>query len=244
MNKESSKVNAKPSHSSDESHLIVSGPIWYPQVGFFRFVIEYENVTAETLIILKILIFFFIITHTPFLLIDKKLRKRTTETREVTKELRKKNEESKKVNDKQSPSSDESTLVVDVPQITTDEAEHSADLPKRGTDESKCAPEQSNKDTSDSDRETSSATKLKRMFPCKVCGKEFVLEKWLKKHSRKHLGRRLQNEKKRKREQYLGEDKLMEQAGMRWGEEEERLDKTSTSNLNPNTVCVLQKPEE
>ncbi|XDV13413.1 hypothetical protein PO909_001818, partial [Leuciscus waleckii] len=189
-NKES-KVNAKPSQSSDESYLVVSG---YHQ----------------------------------------KLRKRTTETQEVTKELKQKNEESKKVNAKQSPSSDESNLVVDVPQITT---EQSADLPKRGTDESKCAPEQSNKDTSDSDRETPSATKLKRMFPCKVCGKEFVLEKRLKKHSKTHLGRRLPDEKKRKREQYLGEDKLMEQAGMRLGEEEkkERLDTTSTSNLNPNT---------
>lgn len=180
------------------------------------------------------------------MLIEKKLRKRTTERQEFTKELKQKNEESKKANDKQSPSSDDSNLVVDVPQIATDETEQSADLPKRGTDESKCAPEQSNKGTSDSDGETSSATKLKRMFPCKVCGKEFVLEKRLKKHSRTHQGRRLQDEKKRKREQYLGEDKLMEQAGMRLGEEEkkERLDKTSTSNLNPNTVCVLQKPEE
>ncbi|XP_077068398.1 uncharacterized protein LOC143721660 isoform X2 [Siphateles boraxobius] len=174
-------------------------------------------------------------TQTPFLLIDKKLRKRTTETQEVTKELKQKNEESNKVNDKQSPSSDESNLVDDVPQITTDEAEQSADLPKRCTDESKCAPEESNKDTSDFDRETSSATKLQSMFPCKVCGKEFVLEKTLKKHSRKHVGRRLQDEKKRKREQNVAEDKLMEQTGLIWGEEEkERLDKTS-SNLNPNT---------
>ncbi|XP_039542106.1 zinc finger protein Xfin isoform X2 [Pimephales promelas] len=180
--KESSKVNAKPSQSSDESNLVVAGYL-------------------------------------------QKLRKRTTETQEVPKELKQKNEETKNFKDKQRPSSDESNLVVDVPQITTD-------LPKRGTDESKCALEQSNKDTSDS----SSATKLKRMFLCKECGKEFIHEKSLKKHTRKHQGRRLHEEKKRKREQYLGEDKLMEEEGMRWGEEKKKkLDKTSTSNLNPNT---------
>ncbi|XP_048064460.1 uncharacterized protein zgc:66474 isoform X2 [Megalobrama amblycephala] len=163
------------------------------------------------------------------------LRKRSTEKQGVAEESKQKNEESKKVNDTPSTSTDESNLVADVPKITTDEAEQSADLPKRGPDESKCTPEQSKEDTSDSDRETSFTTKMKRMFPCKVCGKEFVREKKLKKHSRKHIGRRLQDEKKRKREQALREDEILEQAGM-IREEKDDNDKTSTSNHNLNTT--------
>lgn len=163
------------------------------------------------------------------------MRVRATKKQGVTEESKQKNGESKNVNDEPSPSIDESDLVADVPKMPTDEAEPSADLPKRGLDESKCAPEQSKDDTSDCGREISITTKLKRIFPCKVCGKEFIREKKLKKHSRKHIGRRLHDEKKRKREQTLREKKLLEQTAMQ--KEEDNNDKTSNHKLN--TVCVF-----
>ncbi|XP_016406996.1 uncharacterized protein LOC107739408 [Sinocyclocheilus rhinocerous] len=136
---------------------------------------------------------------------------------------------------------DEAQQSADLLKMGTDEGQQSADLPKTSTDESESTSEQS-KDTSGSDRGTSSTKNLKRMFPCKTCGKEFVLEKRLKKHSRKHVGRRLQDEKKMRREQALMETKLEEQEKRR-SEEKERLDdKMSTSNHDPNTaVCVLYK---
>ncbi|XP_051742249.1 gastrula zinc finger protein xFG20-1 [Ctenopharyngodon idella] len=237
-NEESKKVSSKPSQSRDESNLVVAG---YTQHLRKRRTVN-QGVTEESkqknegskkfrdkpsqsrdesnLVVAGY---------------TQQLRKRATEKQGVNEESKQKNEESKEVNDKPSPSTDESNLVADVPKITTDEAEQSADLPKRGPDESKCAPEQSKEDTTDSDRETSVPTKLKRMFPCKVCGKEFVREKKLKKHSRKHIGRRLQDEKKRKKEQALREKEILEQAGMR-REEKDNNDKTPTSNHNLNTT--------
>ncbi|XP_052400465.1 zinc finger protein 236 isoform X4 [Carassius gibelio] len=103
----------------------------------------------------------------------------------------------------------------------TNEGQKSADLPKTGTDESESPSEQSN---------------LKRMFPCKTCGKEFVVEKRLKKHSRTHVGHKLQNEKKRKRA--LMEMELEEQE--RRSEEKERLDDKMSSNHNPSTAQMPQ----
>uniref|UniRef100_A0A8C2DSM9 C2H2-type domain-containing protein n=1 Tax=Cyprinus carpio TaxID=7962 RepID=A0A8C2DSM9_CYPCA len=138
---------------------------------------------------------------------------------------------------------DEAQQSAELPKTGTDEAQQSADLPKTGTDESESPSEQS-KDISGSDRGTSSTKNLKRMFPCKTCGKEFVLEKRLKKHSRKHIGRRLQDEKKRRREQAVMEMELEEQEKRR-SEEKERLDdKMSTSNHNPNTATSQGSPKK
>ncbi|XP_052400451.1 uncharacterized protein LOC127947391 isoform X2 [Carassius gibelio] len=107
----------------------------------------------------------------------------------------------------------------------TNEGQKSADLPKTGTDESESPSEQSN---------------LKRMFPCKTCGKEFVVEKRLKKHSRTHVGHKLQNEKKRKRA--LMEMELEEQE--RRSEEKERLDDKMSSNHNPSTAMPQGSPKK
>ncbi|XP_026059269.1 uncharacterized protein LOC113043898 isoform X2 [Carassius auratus] len=107
----------------------------------------------------------------------------------------------------------------------TNEGQQSADLPKTGTDESESPSEQSN---------------LKRMFPCKTCGKEFVVEKRLKKHSRTHVGHKLQNEKKRKRA--LMEMELEEQE--RRSEEKERLDDKMSSNHNPSTAMPQGSPKK
>uniref|UniRef100_A0A8C1U0X9 C2H2-type domain-containing protein n=1 Tax=Cyprinus carpio TaxID=7962 RepID=A0A8C1U0X9_CYPCA len=138
---------------------------------------------------------------------------------------------------------DEAEQSADPLKMGTDEAQQSADLPKTGTDESESPSEQS-KDTSGYDCGTSSTKNLKRMFPCKTCGKEFVLEKRLKKHSRKHIGRRLQDEKKRRREQAVMEMELEEQEKRR-SEEKERLDdKMSTSNHNPNTATSQGSPKK
>ncbi|XP_016342440.1 uncharacterized protein LOC107689064 isoform X2 [Sinocyclocheilus anshuiensis] len=138
---------------------------------------------------------------------------------------------------------DEAQQSADLLKMGTDVGQQSADLPKTSTDESESTSEQS-KDTSGSDRGTLSTKNLKRMFPCKTCGKEFVLEKRLKKHSRKHVGRRLQDEKKMRREQALMETKLEEQEKRR-SEEKERLDdKMSTSNHNPNKTPQASPKKE
>ncbi|XP_058626100.1 zinc finger protein Xfin isoform X1 [Onychostoma macrolepis] len=129
---------------------------------------------------------------------------------------------------------DEAQQSADLTKMDTDEAQQNADLLKTGTDESENTSEQS-KDISGSDCGTSSTKYLKRMFPCKVCGKDFVLEKKLKKHSRKHIGRRLQDEKKRRREQAKMEMELTEREKSKW-EEKKTLDEMSKSNHNPNTT--------
>ncbi len=134
---------------------------------------------------------------------------------------------------------DEAQQSADLTKMGTDEAQQSVDLPKTATDESEITSEQS-KYISGSDCGTSSSTFLKRMFPCKICGKEFVLEKRLKKHSRQHIGRRLLDERKRKREQAEMEMELTEQEKSKL-EEKNTLDDMS-SNHNPNTtVCFLYK---
>ncbi|XP_016108297.1 uncharacterized protein [Sinocyclocheilus grahami] len=178
----------------------------------------------------------------------------------------------RKIKDKQRQTNDdESILVVDVPTFTkdedeestdlpilgTDEAEESADLTKTGTDEaqqsadrpkmaideSESTSEQS-KDISGSDCGTSSTKYLKRMFPCKTCGKGFALEKKLKKHSRKHIGRRLHDEKKRRREQAKMEMELKEQEKRKWEEKKRLDDEMSTSNHNPNTTTPRGSPNK
>ncbi|XP_059413844.1 zinc finger protein Xfin-like isoform X2 [Carassius carassius] len=123
---------------------------------------------------------------------------------------------------------DEAEQSEDLLKTGTNEGQQSADLPKTGTDESENPSEQSN---------------LKKMFPCKTCGKEFVMEKRLKKHSRKHIGHKLQNEKKRKRAQALMETELEEQETRR-SEGKERLDDKMSSNHNPNTAMPQGSPKK
>uniref|UniRef100_A0A8C1ZZY7 Zgc:66474 n=1 Tax=Cyprinus carpio TaxID=7962 RepID=A0A8C1ZZY7_CYPCA len=129
---------------------------------------------------------------------------------------------------------DEAEECADLTKTGTDEAQQSADLPKTATDESESTSEQS-KDITGSDCGTSSAKYLKMRFPCKTCGKDFALEKKLKKHSRKHIGRRLHDEKKRRREQAKMEMELKEKEKRKL-EEKKRLDDMSTSNNKPNTT--------
>ncbi len=91
---------------------------------------------AKTLIIY--LFMYNIITHIPFLLIDKRLRKRKTQKHQVTKKRRlnsQKTKGSRKVKAKTRQTSDESILVVDVPTFRKDEDEESTDLPILSTDE-------------------------------------------------------------------------------------------------------------
>ncbi|KAL0198055.1 hypothetical protein M9458_006595, partial [Cirrhinus mrigala] len=127
---------------------------------------------------------------------------------------------------------DEAQQSADLPETGTDEAQQNADLPVAGTDESESISEQS-KDTSGQKGEE---RRKKKGFPCKTCGKSFVLEKKLKKHSRKHIGHKIHDVRKRKREQALMERKLREQEERR-REESDRLEaKMSTSNHNPNTT--------
>ncbi|XP_050961781.1 uncharacterized protein LOC127162905 isoform X3 [Labeo rohita] len=130
---------------------------------------------------------------------------------------------------------DEAQQSADLPETGTDETQQSADLPITGTDEPESISEQS-KDTSGQKEEE----RRKKGFPCKTCGKSFVLEKKLKKHSRKHVGKKIHDVRKRKREQALMETKLREQEQRR-REESERLEaKMSTSNRNSNTTQTPQ----
>uniref|UniRef100_A0A673GWC9 Zinc finger protein Xfin-like n=1 Tax=Sinocyclocheilus rhinocerous TaxID=307959 RepID=A0A673GWC9_9TELE len=138
---------------------------------------------------------------------------------------------------------DEAEESADLTKMGTDEAQQSADRPKTATDESESTSEQS-KDISGSDCGTSSTKYLKRMFPCKTCGKGFSLEKKLKKHSRKHIGRRLHDEKKRRREQAKMEMELKEQEKRKWEEKKRLDDEMSTSNHNPNTTTPRGSPNK
>ncbi|KAK2916151.1 hypothetical protein Q8A67_000525 [Cirrhinus molitorella] len=140
---------------------------------------------------------------------------------------------------------DEAQQSADLPETGTDEAQQSADLPETGTDEAqqsadlKVGISEQSKDTSGQRKEG-----RKTGFPCKTCGKSFVLEKRLKKHSKKHVGHKIHDVRKRKREQALMELKLREEEERRQ-EESERLDaKMSTSNHNPNTTTPQGSPNK
>ncbi|XP_073697905.1 uncharacterized protein [Garra rufa] len=124
-------------------------------------------------------------------------------------------------------------------EMGTDEAQQSAELLKAGTVESESISEQS-KDTSGQRKEE----RKKKRFPCKTCGKSFVLEKRLKKHSRKHVGRKIHDVRKRKREQALLEMKLKDEEEKRRQESERLKAKMSTSNHNPNTTTPQGSPNK
>ncbi|XP_043090569.1 uncharacterized protein zgc:66474 isoform X3 [Puntigrus tetrazona] len=128
---------------------------------------------------------------------------------------------------------DDAEESVNLPKIGTDETQQSADLSKKGTDESEGISEQS-KDISGSDCGTSSTKYQRTTFPCATCGKDFILEKRLKKHSRKHIGHRLQDEKKRKREQVGMTIKKKEET--KWEGKKRLDDEMPTNNHNPNAT--------
>ncbi|XP_026063761.1 uncharacterized protein LOC113046886 isoform X2 [Carassius auratus] len=180
-------------------------------------------------------------------LATKRLRKRKTQKRQVTKKMILNSQKTKglrKVKNKLRQTSDDGSILgVDVPAFTKDEDEESADLPNTALDESESASEQS-KDISGSDCGTSSTKYLKRRFSCKICGKDFALEKKLKKHSKKHVGYMLKDEKKRRRVQTKMETELKEKEKRKWEGKKRLDDELSASNKKTNTTTPHGSPNK
>ncbi|XP_051571289.1 uncharacterized protein LOC127450884 isoform X2 [Myxocyprinus asiaticus] len=156
---------------------------------------------------------------------------------------------------KESKQENKANLIVIVPKVNINEAVQSADGHKIVT-ESKRAPEEpeeSKKDASDFDRETSGTESLMNTFPCELCDKTFMMKWRLKKHKRTHIAQNLLLHKRRKRmlmdEESLMETKLKQQKqesreAKKPSEEEEKLnDKGSTSNTQPKKSQSMEDAE-
>ncbi|XP_051988264.1 uncharacterized protein LOC127647823 [Xyrauchen texanus] len=153
---------------------------------------------------------------------------------------------------KESKQENKSNLIVSVPKLNINEAVPSTDGNKIVT-ESKRAPEESKKDASDFERETSGAESQMNTFPCELCNKTF-LRKWrLKKHKRTHIAQNLLLHRRRKRmlmdEENLMNTELKQQKqesreAKKPSEEEETLDvKGSTNNTQPIKTQSMEDAE-